>query len=74
MNFLKGDRVVVAAGGLKGRAGRIVELVGQDHIKVKLVGIRDPMPFMESELVLNEVEMVKVYGGAFGVIAGLKKS
>ncbi len=72
MAFNQGDRVRVVSGGFLGKQGVLMEVIGIDHLKVKLDGMDGWFPFMESELELDEEKMIKVYGTAFGKIAGLK--
>lgn len=69
--FRKNDRVIVIIGGLKGRKGIFHDVVPEKCCRVKLANSDKLVGFFEEELVLDEAEMVKVYGAQFRVMAGL---
>lgn len=73
MLFKKKDRVIVTEGGLKGRKGKIKDVEGDTCLVDLDGGIAGIVGFSAEQLTLDDEEMVKVYGGAFGTIVGLKK-
>ena len=74
MKFQKNDRVKVIVGAFIGRKGVYIDQASPDTHRVKMTDTQNILGFFEEELVLDEAEMVKVYGAEFSRIAGLVKS